>query len=637
MTWRAVSLSLLIAFSASGAADERDRAKSASDAVYDRYGTTEKLNSEALEPMATERSMSTTDGSEFQTQVSCKASQAFMRLNMVPGSQGDLDRIFVEQDADLDGSIESSTILDGPYAAVCTNGIVQCDPGSYRNCDYFRWTTQNGVITTEEVAPYEVNACYCFNEHCGDNLFFVNRKRIAEDIGTGMARAFNREYPRLVLGRSQSSGETGLIYYGHQGNCSTDSQPEQYFGDMNALRAAGEDEAQKTDTIYHDLITSPAAQDRSLSELSCNKRRVFNLSHATKYEVITVESRNRGQTIDCGEGCVEFITGVAGNNYWSGDCGVKTNQANLRINDPSRITSAIVEYVVYDDFSRVWVGGEKIFDKWGGCDHNNSAGTRRINRDVTHLFTNANQGDVIDLVQVVRFRGRGEGWFNLRVEVDESCKIDSEHIDDTCSVIDNRDDCELFQEDIDDVRTVDNYRDTGLQPVPSPREVTGTCSAGYVVRPWWETQRTYRCETKEDPYDMTAAEERYRTIHESYDVDTGDFLDRRKTENGSYVTAPESLFQPDPTPEQPCVQLCQTRKRKPGSNVTETGTQSDNNASGTPWDYTYRECRTENVCPIEDGEELVLSCHCPDRFGQAASMMQSIRMMQQDFICTRRR
>jgi hypothetical protein len=68
------------------------------------------------------------------------------------------------------------------------------------------------------------------------------------------------------------------------------------------------------------------------------------------------------------------------------------------------------------------------------------------------------------------------------------------------------------------------------------------------------------------------------------------------------------------------------------------GTKSEKTEVSVSASYYYKPCIEVATntwdCPVEDGEEVVDNCKCVNNFGQAASIMQAIRLAGQDFVCS---
>ena len=77
------------------------------------------LQKNGFEPLSTEQPMQTVDGQSFAAQMSCRATQQFLRVTMFPTGQSDIGHFTVETDRDMNGSLESNLAhFQGPFAGV---------------------------------------------------------------------------------------------------------------------------------------------------------------------------------------------------------------------------------------------------------------------------------------------------------------------------------------------------------------------------------------------------------------------------------------------------------------------------------------------------------------------------------------
>jgi len=67
-----------------------------------------------------------------------------------------------------------------------------------------------------------------------------------------------------------------------------------------------------------------------------------------------------------------------------------------------------------------------------------------------------------------------------------------------------------------------------------------------------------------------------------------------------------------------------------GSNHGVTG---EKQRDPVTYDFFYRPCKV-GVCQIETGETVVKECQCLEEFGEAAAMMQLLRMASSDLVCS---
>src|SRR5690606_23342733 len=190
-----------------------------------------------IEPFSAERPMRTVDGQVFDAALSCRASEQFLRVTMLP-TGSDIGRFVVDLDTNLDGSIDQHLNFTGPFAGVCSNGVIGCAAGTWDNCHYYQWDTSTGTLVLNEVSAQQLGACYCFNASCGNNLLAVNSRKVVSDLGVSILTAAQQILPR-VASTGTIADDLSIQFMGQQGSCGTDASPEQYFRRPQELAGAG--------------------------------------------------------------------------------------------------------------------------------------------------------------------------------------------------------------------------------------------------------------------------------------------------------------------------------------------------------------------------------------------------------------
>lgn len=619
-------------------ADVKTQAQTAADAVKGQYGSPSKLEGGAFKPMSGEAQFQTGDGQNFDAALECPAANRFMTAMIAPSSAGDIQLVGIELDRDLNGSLETPLTFPGPFAAVCSNGVLQCTPGTSTNCVGKRWKAVGTSVTLETVPQAELGGCYCVNNSCGASLLLQNSRKVLTDIGTGIANQLATTVPRLSVGSAREVDATTMEFFGQQSGCGVDSQPEQYSSNVSGLQAAGQAEAANPSSTYSMLVNSPAAQEGTYEGASCNRNRVIQLTSTTTdiNDVVSVS----GATLigSCGADCYRYRLGRVGDNYWSAGCGNGFGDtAAFQVHRPDLVEAARVTSVRVDDYVQIVVGGITAYQFPAGwtpavsdCrDRGNHSAS--MNANVTTAFTTVAANGTVTWANLVRVVDRGEAYSHLDLVVRDSCLIQSETINDGCASLDARTDCSVRNETADGVQTIQGYNTTGLQPLASTRVLSGPGCTLTVTRDWWDRQRDYTCEATATR-DLSYAGERERSIRNSFDATSGTFTDRRMNADGTWSNSAEVSTLPPPDPAG-CIKTCKTRKARPGSAMTSAGATSMQNPTGVANDFTYRECDAANVCPLEAGETMVSACDCASNFMEAVMMMQTIRMTAQDFVC----
>lgn len=618
--------------------DMRNEAEGAADAVRGQYGHAQGLEDGVFKPLSGEGQFQTQSGESFDASLECPAASRFMKATIVPQASGDIQMIGVELDRDLNGSLETNLAFSGPFAAVCSNGVLQCTAGTTANCQGRRWRAGGSGVVLENVDRTELGGCYCINNSCGASLLLQNSRKVLTDIGTGIANVLAVSNPRLSVGSARSVDATTMEFMGQQAGCGGDGRPEQFHGNTSAMESAGQAEADNPDSMYQMLVNSPAAQESSVEGVSCQRDRLIQLqaedpplNDVLSFSGVTVAG-------SCGPRCYRLLLGVVGDNYWSAGCAPFGHSGSLAVHRPDMIESARVIQVGFDDHVHVTLGSTLVFrqpDWWDGVTpHCHDPGRNFIentNINVTAALTSVAPDTVVPFVQRVHVVRLGEGWVYLDVTLKQRCRIQSETINNGCATLEARSDCSLRNARTDGVETRKNYSSTGLAPLPSSRTLSGPGCSMTVIRDWWQEQRDYTCETAEGR-DLSYADRRQQSVRDSFDPETGQFTDNRMGADGSWGTHGMTAALPPPDGDG-CIRMCRTRQNRPGPAMGAEGSVSNQNPGGPANDFTYRECDASNVCPLEAGETMVAACDCRSNFMEAVMMMQTIRMTAQDFVC----
>lgn len=640
---------LALAACAALAADERDQARGAADSVLDRFGTAQKLDSGVMKPLSTGSDMHTVDGEKtFAAQVSCPASQTFLRVSIAPTGTNDLSSVGIELDSNFDGTRDFSNAIPGPIAAVCVNGFQRCTANTSKPCTYHRWKATASSIFSEEVGQEDLGSCYCFNNSCGNGLLIRNSKKIVNDLGVGMIAALQSANPRISAGEAVAQDEFSTQFYGQNSGCGATSWPEQYRNNPGGLAAAGQAASEDPDFKFGFVRDSQSAQQSGVSPRQCVMNRQVTTHHEWRDPVTVLaqthsqSSISPGSVSSCGAGCMRVVMGQQGNNYFAnlGNCGFRSWSTEFRVDRPDRITSVTLDQVSRDDWLRIKLNGVTVYtdsSAWTAagsrCGENGNRGTRSPNLDVTSHFTSVAPGSSVTALNELSVADDGEGWSIWTFRFDQTCTVASEAVNDLCAAHASDANCQLWQEEVDGVETIQNYYQTGLRPLPSARTYGDSACQVSLLRDWHQQRRTYLCHSGNPTYNGDDAQRRYTSVHGTFDPASGNFKDTRM-DNGGWTTSNERTALPPADPFTECVPTCKTRRPRPGAAMGSDGATTRRNSTGVAWDYTYRSCdRDPTVCPAESDEEIVSACDCRTTFGEAAAMMQTIRQSGQDMLC----
>ncbi|CAM5561102.1 hypothetical protein ECAE60S_04543 [Eoetvoesiella caeni] len=154
------------------------------------------------------------------------------------------------------------------------------------------------------------------------------------------------------------------------------------------------------------------------------------------YDAAVVKHYNGPFNLDtCGEGCTQLWIGQVGDNYWGGWCAVYEQSTTVTVVNPDAITSAVLEYVEYDDYMQVWVGpvGQEV-KVFNGPNENfppETAGECELSTnwrqnpgiDVTQYFKNVEAGKQVNFKIRVSVADEGEGFGRIRINYDPAKAI----------------------------------------------------------------------------------------------------------------------------------------------------------------------------------------------------------------------
>lgn len=114
---------------------------------------------------------------------------------------------------------------------------------------------------------------------------------------------------------------------------------------------------------------------------------------------------------------------------------------------------------------------------------------------------------------------------------------------------------------------------------------------------------------------------------------SGAYTDEREID-GARVRSDETILMPTaPYAPRPRTMVCKTVRPRPGIEIADGQAVNNLNTTGPANDFSFKECDDSGVCPLEPGETLVSGCAVNSNFAQAATMMQTVRLIGQDTQC----
>ena len=628
----------------------RQLGSSLGNLIKSKYGSKSNLQQNLQSPMFGQGKMKTVDGSQsFNSQLQCPSTEEFLTISVLPSSTGDI-RVLVRQDTDFDGkfdySIDSSSYgfktADGSHAGlisgVCANGVIVCKPGTWDSCTFWRWTTNDGKLTFEELPDIKagLGGCYCINSSCG-NIVWSAMDNILSSLGGGAVGAINESNTRVVISRSDLDVQNLTVsYYGQDSkNCKVINgeaeEVEKYYS--TGLIPADEYKVKKesdSNSPYYSLMNSSAV--KNVSVYTCEIKNIVPDPIQTKlvtdkgYDLPEVCSGRE----DAGNGLYKCY--LPENIGISGGCGIGFEYkfagsfgTSWNIPDDPIIYISVGDEVV----KNVWNHSGDITPSKGSYE-----GVCESPAKVTVKYGNSGGCN-----------GVPTGTFYILVKEVPNLKLISSN---NCNLPAN---CKLKEREVCDQNgqncvTVEKdsvrinvlpfcYTSTSSELgrqwkiCADGNSITAVDPDGnsYVLKngenSWFWIKETYECE-EDNQYKFDP--KRTQTVLESANPDTGDYqdtlgqghipLDNLKTEHID------------------CPIACIVKIPKNAGTVYSDETTKNT----TTYQREVRACEKDESgnyhCPVSTGEEIEQDCGCVDGFGLAATTLQAIHEASKDIICS---
>jgi hypothetical protein len=635
-----LSLSVLIGAgfvwtSAAPAQMVQDRARTAAEAARAKSGDSDALRQNYVMPALSGQPVTTVDNSRsFTPRISCQKSATLLEVLIQPDSTGDIGTIMISRDTDLDGSFDSSSRLPVPVSGICANGVISCEPGSWRQCHYFRWDVDTAKeLKLSEGEMTDLSGCYCVNNSCGANLVLGNLATVLKDLGGGMVGALTTAFPNIGVAQARTDGPV-ISYVGAQTTACTSNpavgqtayraSPTAIQGDAAAASASN--------SIFQALAASAAGSGKAEQSRSCTIEREIRI-RSWDYDDIVGVSGQLASVTSCGADCRRYrIQG-------EGNCSAAPPifSATFDIRKPERLVSARIIGMGAEDWVQGRVNGAIV----------GSAGKRPWLTEalpsgdcaVDGEWRNATTIDLTDnfrsgtTIVAARVRGGKEerwGYVDVEVRVDTDCET-SEQLVDLCSSQAADPHCRLQSEDVDGVATFTNGVATGLRPLPQTR-LFGTASCTFqLTRDFFLRTRRYICLIDNgSPPAPDLGRAAYIIDHSTETL----LADQIRTADGSLIASTQPFNLPDRGSVAACEPICKTRAPKRNTSAAPAGVVGTSQNDPVGWNIFYHSCTGTNVCPIGPGEEMMSACGCLDEFPEAVVMMQTVRLAGADLVCT---
>ena len=659
------------------------------------FGTKEGINTKMFVPlMSGTVPLKTPDGSkEFNAQLLCPGSSKFMEIFVQPSASGDLVNVIVSQDIDMNGTTDYTFTVPFAISGVCANGVISCTPGTWSNCQANKWTSgEDGKVVLAVTAITNLGGCYCINSSCGSNLVWNNLPVILRSLGGGAASAIHSSNSRIVISDVKIDGTFARYYGQNTRNCSTtnssDSNLAAYYelpGNIESgVSSMVSQQATDADSLYSLMYNT--YQNTPQGEVrTCSITHSAVIKWDPQWECYTEDAENNQcASYDNDPGCMlkeEKVDGVVVfRNFVS---------TGLAPSDPCRLftitASGSCEYSCTVDARLLCSGDPPVCND--GSNHNcetinpvtswegSWSGSLSLSGNNNTLLFNST-GKIEYLPGIRVWGGASLEWTQFHAET-TGAGVDSQGTPyDSSMVLYNDYYSSRYAGTIyfkgTNVTTQGNqcwgyggtvsvtatgawdmsscfvvFHGTGygsgsvryspyLCPIPGgsgcmgePGYCNKTCEK-QLCKDWWRKERTYLCITQ--GYNFSEIQNRAKTITQSATMDNanlyyrdyigGNYSEHNLDISGSYTSTTEG-----------CAKACKTKMPVRNTESTLTSNRTQYITNPTTYNFYYKEC-VNDICPIDSDETIVKNCQCINDFGEASTIMQTLRMGGADFICS---
>lgn len=618
-----------------------DRARAAAEASRAKTSDSDAIQQNYLTPGLAGQPISTVDNSQtFNPNIACQKTATLLDLMVQPGSTGDIGTLRISRDKDLDGAVDQTLTLPVPVSGICANGVVSCQPGTWNQCNSFKWdVAASGDLKLTQVDLTDLAGCYCINNSCGSNLVWGNMASVLKDLGGGVIGALTTSDPRIGVALAVIDGPV-IRYTGAQTTaCSASpSLPQTAYRASPATIQGDAASAAATNSVFQALKGSPAGVGKAEQIRACTLTREVSFNSVKAEDVISHLGGAYATYAPSPEQLTFQMGSPRDDSLRGGSCRIFDFNMRLRVDDPDRLTQFLLSYYFFDDWLQLRVDGELVFSNPGSWTGSGLPPARCERGRTWYAYPNLDLKPWLtkgehEISLRVAVGGEGEVFAQFDALLDMSCNP-TERIVDLCAGYAADANCQLHDESVDGVETFRNGVGTGLTPLPQRRLFeSGACSLS-LTRPWFQRQRRYRCmiDTGSMP-EPDLSRGAYIIDHSTETM----LADRVKAADGSHSSSTRPFALPDRGSVPACEAICKTRAPTRNTAAAVDGVVGDKQNAPTGWDTFYHACKTDSsgdVCPVGPGEEIVSACGCLDDFPEAVVMMQTVRLGGADMVCT---
>lgn len=614
-----------------------DRARAAAAASRSKSSDSDAITGNYLSPGLSGGAIASVDGkSSFSPRLSCASSATMLEIMVQPAPSGDIGRLSISRDKDLDGSFDDNVLMTQPISGICANGVISCQAGSWNGCRSLAWDAKGSAgLRLVEVTLPELSGCYCINNSCGSNLVNANLETVLKDLGGGVAGAITTADPRIGIAQAHTDGPV-IRYVGAQTtSCTTQADVAQVcYRSEPAQMSDDAFNVARSNSIFQALAGSPAASGRTLESRSCSIVREIEIEEPEP-ETIIARAGGGYATTQPTATQLRFLMGSpVDDSLKGGRCTIHDFRMTLDIRDVGRLRSLRLNSFFADDWVQLRIDGVTIASgpsSWTGD------GLPPGNCERKETYRAAPMIDLKPLMPAglhevwlrVAVADEGEAYAEIEADLDLECHP-SERLVDMCASLAQADACRLVDENVDDVVTIRNGIATGFTPLAQTRQFgTGRCSYQY-ARDFFSKQRRYSCTIGDGTLPQPDLSRGAYIIDRSTETM---LADRVVGKDGTPLETRRSFSLPPRVAVPVCEPVCKTRAPKANDAIGQTAPVASLQTNPSGYDSFYHSCDATGQCPMGPGEELVTACGCLDDFPEAVTMMQSLRLAGADLSC----
>ena len=555
-----------------------------------------------------------------------------------------------------------------------------------------------GKVTAAASLLTDLGGCYCINQSCGSNLVWNNLGEVLKDLGGGIVGAIQSSNPQLAISNVSTDGPSIYYYGQQSGGCSSagggagTSTPQQYYSNPASISSDAQSLAltqQSDPTSYYSMLSN--AQKASTGNVQVQQCSIYRplqcsgvlpgytdnvtdncLSLETNTDCLLEDETVDGvQTMrdgastglnplapSCDSVTIQQIapcSGFSGSINWPGShflrfvgkgnqilvqfisdtcmCVTSTGVINLPLGATASGSTNDISF--YQDSRAQTI---RIVGKGGSLDFYDQSGTYEGSVTLTGATISGTASfnssgscspfTIYGSADQLYFQTANCGSYALNIT--SNCPLGSQY---AC--------ISRSQSDVMSGATVNGTNYTC--PIDTSNGGDQICytspTTDTVCPDFLEKDRTYYC-TSSASFDFSGVQKRVANVTATA-ANNGSsmyYQDLTPDASGTWTTTDVNSNLPAQDTVPDCELACKTEKAVTDSQTSILGSTSTNASqyqqNNTQSEAFYYKTCVNGVCPVGAGETIVEDCQCIDDFGEAAGVMQSMRMAGQDMICS---